>query len=102
MGLKIEYPEGATPLDPDYAEGLTPTHITTVGQLNEWEFLNVSKGEEWAFRTPRREVLAASFVETLHEKMFGDTWRWAGRKSDLSALRAAGQGDYHPLFALLG
>ena len=79
MGLKLEYPEGATPLDPDYAEGLIPTHITTVGQLNEWEFLNVSKGEEWAFRTPRREVLAASFVETLHEKMFGDTWRWAGR-----------------------
>lgn len=78
MGLTIKCPEGATPLDPNDAEGLIPTHITTISQLNEWEFLNVSKGEDWAFRTPRREVLTASFVETLHEKMFGDTWRWAG------------------------
>src|ERR1700680_452543 len=78
MGLKIQYPEGATPLDPDDAQGLIPTHITTQRQLNEWEFINVVKGEEWAFGTRQRNVLSVSFVETLHAKMFGDTWRWAG------------------------
>lgn len=31
----FEYPDGATPLDPDEAEGLIPQHITTQGQLNE-------------------------------------------------------------------
>ena len=44
MGLKIQYPEGATPLDPDDAQGLIPTHITTQRQLNEWEFINVVTG----------------------------------------------------------
>jgi hypothetical protein len=38
MGLNLEYPPGATPLEPDDAAGLIPSHITTQGQLNEWEF----------------------------------------------------------------
>jgi Fic-DOC domain mobile mystery protein B len=78
MGLKIQYLEGATPLDPDDAQGLIPTHITTQRQLNEWEFINIVAGEEWAFSTRQRDVLSAPMVETLHQKMFGDTWRWAG------------------------
>ncbi len=77
MGLKIQYLEGATPLDPDDAQGLIPTHITTQRQLNEWEFINIVAGEEWAFSTRQRDVLSAPMVETLHRKMFGDTWRWA-------------------------
>jgi hypothetical protein len=35
--MNIDYPEGATPLDPDEASGLIPTHIVNHGQLNEWE-----------------------------------------------------------------
>jgi len=41
MGLKLEYPAGATPLDPDEAQGLVPRHISTQGQLNEWEQQNM-------------------------------------------------------------
>ena len=91
MGLKFEYPEGATPLDPDDAEGLIPGHITTLGQLNEWEFTNVVKGEEWAFGVRHRDILSMRFVETLHERMFGDTWRWAGeiRKKETAPVGVA-------------
>jgi Fic-DOC domain mobile mystery protein B len=78
VGIKLEYAPGATPLDPDDAAGLIPDHITTQGQLNEWEFLNVAKGEEWALTTRERSILTSEFVQLLHKKMYGDTWRWAG------------------------
>jgi Fic-DOC domain mobile mystery protein B len=78
VGLKIEYPAGATPLDPDDAAGLIPGHITTQGQLNEWEYANVIRGEEWAFGTKQKNILSIEFIQTLHQKMFGDTWKWAG------------------------
>jgi Fic-DOC domain mobile mystery protein B len=69
---------GTTPLDPDDAAGLIPGHITTQGQLNEWEYTNVAKGEEWAFGTKQRNILSVEFMQTLHRRMFGDTWNWAG------------------------
>lgn len=78
MGIKLEYPAGATPLDPDDARALVPSHITTQGQLNEWEFLNVREGEEWAFGRKHAEILSVGFMQTLHRRMFGNTWRWAG------------------------
>lgn len=76
--MKFEYPEGATPLDPDEAAGLVPDHITNQAQLNRWELQNVLKGEEWAFGTKRADLLTLDFLITLHKQMFGDTWRWAG------------------------
>jgi Fic-DOC domain mobile mystery protein B len=79
MGLKLEFPEGATPLDPDDSMGLIPSHITTQNQLNEWEHANISRGEEWVFSGIRREILTVDFLLLLHEKMFGDTWTWAGK-----------------------
>lgn len=79
MGLKLDFPDGATPLDLDDTAGLIPTHITTQHQLNEWEHANISRGEEWAFSVTRREVLTVDFLLLLHEKMFGDTWTWAGQ-----------------------
>jgi Fic-DOC domain mobile mystery protein B len=78
VGIKLEYPAGATPLDPDDARALVPSHITTQGQLNEWEFLNVREGEEWAFGRKHAEILSVGFMQTLHRRMFGNTWRWAG------------------------
>jgi Fic-DOC domain mobile mystery protein B len=79
MGLVLEFPEGATPLDPDDTAGLLPTHITTQGQLNEWEHANIARGEEWAFAFRRQRILAIDFLMLLHQKMFGDTWAWAGQ-----------------------
>ncbi|MSQ73240.1 MAG: mobile mystery protein B [Betaproteobacteria bacterium] len=76
-------PPGATPLDPDELASLIPGHITTQGELNEWEQLNILQGEAWA-RKQRKEILNEAFVRELHRQMFGETWRWAGefRKSD--------------------
>lgn len=71
--------EGATPLDPDEAEGLIPTHITTLEELNEWEQANILRGERWAGAPRRQDILSSAFVVELHNRMFGDTWTWAGR-----------------------
>lgn len=78
MALTIEYPPGATPLDPDEAEGLIPEHIHTHGELNEWEQENIVEGETWAFAHRRKNILTPEFVDELHKRMFGRTWRWAG------------------------
>lgn len=78
MALSLDYPPGATPLDPDEAAGLIPSHITTHGQLNEWELVNIVEGERWAFSRKRKNLLSIEFVRRLHKRMFGDTWRWAG------------------------
>jgi len=54
MALKLEYPPGATPLDPDDAAGLIPSHITTQGQLNAWEFQNIAGGGHGRWRESER------------------------------------------------
>lgn len=79
MALTIEYPPGATPLDPDEVEGLIPEHIHTHGELNEWEQENIVQGEAWAFAQRRKNLLTGVFIDTLHKRMFGRTWRWAGQ-----------------------
>lgn len=83
MAIQLDYPPGATPLDGDELASLIPGHITTQGELNEWEQLNVVQGENWA-RKQRKEILNEGFLLQLHKQMFGETWKWAGefRKSD--------------------
>lgn len=83
MAVNLDYPPGATPLDADELASLIPSHITTQGELNEWEQLNIVHGEDWA-RKQRKEILSETFVRQLHKHMFGETWKWVGdfRKSD--------------------
>ena len=76
--MDFVYPPGATPLDPDEAAGLIPIHITTQGDLNAWEQLNIVQGDRWAARQNKRELLDEGFVRDLHRQMFNKTWRWAG------------------------
>jgi len=78
MAISLDYPPGATPLDPDEAAGLIPSHIATHGQLNEWELVNILEGERWAFSRKHGNLLSVEFVRRLHKQMFGNTWRWAG------------------------
>ena len=86
MTVRLDYPPGATPLDADELASLIPGHITTQGELNEWEQLNIVQGEQWALRQrgQRKEILNEAFLRQLHKQMFGETWKWAGdfRKSD--------------------
>ncbi|MDP2795248.1 MAG: mobile mystery protein B [Sulfurisoma sp.] len=83
MAVRLDHPPGATPLDGDELASLIPGHITTQGELNEWEQLNILQGEAWASKQ-RKEILNEAFIRQLHKQMFGETWKWAGefRKSD--------------------
>jgi Fic-DOC domain mobile mystery protein B len=71
---------GQTPPDPDELAGLIPEHITTQGQLNEWEQANILRGQAWGLRQVKKGVrlLDEGFVRELHRRMFDKTWHWAG------------------------
>jgi len=82
--IKIEYPDGATPIDPDGAADLKLIHITNQSELNRWEQENISEALSWLQQTKPKDILNEEFVRKLHEKMLGNVWKWAGkyRKSD--------------------
>ncbi len=70
-------PEGATPLHPDELGGLKHRHVTTRVQLDELEQVNIQSGMAWAARQ-RGDVLRDAFAVTLHKRLFGEVWDWAG------------------------
>jgi Fic-DOC domain mobile mystery protein B len=80
----FDYPEGATPIDEDEKEGLLIRSIGTREELNAWEQRNITDAYSWLDRTRRKDYLSAEFIRTLHEKMFGKVWAWAGdyRRTD--------------------
>lgn len=78
MTLEFETPEGSSPLEVEELEQLIPTNVTTMGQLNEAEQLNIAAASLWAFGRKRSDVLSEKFAKLLHKRMFGDVWRWAG------------------------
>jgi Fic-DOC domain mobile mystery protein B len=78
MTPAMDYPEGATPLDPDELDGLKFKHITTRGELDELEQVNIQEGLRWLARQRRKDVLTDSFAITLHRRLFGGVWHWAG------------------------
>jgi Fic-DOC domain mobile mystery protein B len=79
MTIALEYPEGATPLDPDEIEGLIHQHVTTTAELNHLEQANIADGLQWIAGRQDIEVLTEKFVRELHRKLFGQVWEWAGR-----------------------
>jgi Fic-DOC domain mobile mystery protein B len=82
--MNLEYPPGATPLDPDEVQGLIPSHLTLQRQLNDFEQANIIEATQWAFARKRGDPLQPDFVCTIHRRMFRSTWKWAGefRRSD--------------------
>jgi len=88
MGLELQYTDRQTPLDDEEKEGLKIKSITTQGELDEFEQLNIEKAVEWTIHTnlkPER-ILTEKFIKDLHTKMYDDVWKWAGefRKSDMN------------------
>jgi Fic-DOC domain mobile mystery protein B len=69
--------DGPTPLSAEEREGLIPSYITTRSELNEAEQANILEAQAWAI-SRKRDVLDAQFLDTLHNRMFGNVWRWAG------------------------
>ncbi len=73
----LEQDDASTPLTPEEREALIPSYITLRAELNEAEQANILEAEEWAFGR-KRDVLDERFLKTLHKRMFGRVWRWAG------------------------
>ena len=85
-GQTREHDDGNTPIDPDERDGLIPSHIQTRAELNQWEALNISRAQEWAFGRRNLDLLSVEALQELHRRMFDSTWSWAGgfRRSDKS------------------
>ncbi len=77
--FKISYPSGATPIDPDELKDLIPDYISTMGELNQLEQSNIADGFVWAGKQDLDELLSVTFVLKLHENMFKQVWKWAGK-----------------------
>ncbi len=69
---------GTTPLDPDEMNGLKFGHITTREELNRLEQDNINEAIQWLKGRRKSDILTEKFIKTLHQKMFGKVWRWAG------------------------
>lgn len=74
-------PTDATPLAPEERGGLLQSWIVDRRDLNEAERENIVRGASWArARRSRRpgDLLTVTFAQTLHKRMFGEVWKWAG------------------------
>ncbi|NVJ47823.1 MAG: mobile mystery protein B [Cytophagia bacterium] len=80
MGLELEYIDGQTPLEDEEKEGLKLKTISTHGELDEHEQLNIEKAVEWLMgkKLKPTQILSEKFIVNLHKRMFKDMWRWAG------------------------
>ena len=71
--------DGNTPLSPEELADLIP-NLATREELNEWERENILLAREWATsdRTAPVQMVSDQYIRKLHEKMFNETWKWAG------------------------
>lgn len=76
--MKIVYPDGATPLDPDEMAGLKAQSISTREDLDRLEQGNILEAIDWIENGRPGDILTEGFVRKLHVKMFGKVWKWAG------------------------
>lgn len=86
MGLDLEYIDGQTPIDDDEKEGLRIETISTKGELDEFEQLNIEEALQWEFgkKFKAKQVFTEKFICDLHKRMYSNVWNWAGkfRKTD--------------------
>jgi Fic-DOC domain mobile mystery protein B len=72
--------DGNTALSPEELADLIP-NLATREELNEWERENILLGRDWAIsdRTEAVDLITDQYIRKLHQKMFAETWKWAGR-----------------------
>lgn len=85
--------DGQTPLPLDLRKGLKPKNIQTIGDLDELEEQNILKGLVW-MQKQDKDPFDYQFWLSLHKKLFGDVWSWAG------SVREKGHELANPDFAL--
>jgi Fic-DOC domain mobile mystery protein B len=71
---------GNTPLSTEELADLIPS-LATKEELNEWERENILRAKEWATRdrTSPNDMVSDKYIRILHQKMFDQTWKWAGQ-----------------------
>ena len=74
----VDYPDGATPLDPGELDGLKFKHVGTRGELDQLEQAGIIEGLKWLDKQKNPDVLSEAFVLDLHKRLFGSVWKWAG------------------------
>lgn len=82
--MKIKNIPGATPISLD---GLIP-NITTQEELNEFEANNIASALLWLRDNKKiqKEILTATALFTLHLKMYGNVWEWAGKMRETQTV----------------
>jgi Fic-DOC domain mobile mystery protein B len=78
--LNHKWADGNTPIRQEDAEQLIP-RISTMGELNEYEALNILEARAWAFSSrtmTSADPLEEAYARTVHCKMFDQVWKWAG------------------------
>jgi len=80
MGLELVYQDGQSPLSEEDKDGLLIKTITTHGELDEHEQLNIEKAIQWTIKSKlnKEKILTEEFIKELHRKMLGNVWSWAG------------------------
>jgi len=72
--------DGNTPLSPDEQADLIP-NLATKEELNEFERANILVAYDWALslrNLRRQDPLTEPYLRDLHNRMFDQTWKWAG------------------------
>ncbi len=80
MGLNMKYEPGQTPLEPEEIDELKIKTISTREELDAFEQANIEEAVMWSLKRKysKDKILTEEFVKTLHRKMFGKVWKWAG------------------------
>lgn len=80
MGLELNYEDGQTPLSEEEKDGLIIKSITSHGELNEHEQLNIENAIHWILNSKpkKNKILTEVFIKAVHKRMFGNVWSWAG------------------------
>lgn len=73
----FETDDSSTPLTEDEKQQLKAKWVTTRAELNALETKGIAEAEIWLL-TNKKDILCETFIKTLHKKMFGDIWKWAG------------------------
>jgi Fic-DOC domain mobile mystery protein B len=76
----FETGDGNTLLSPEEQADLIP-ELTTKEELNEWERQNILEAFAWALNPRnllRNNPLSETYIRDLHQRMFDQTWKWAG------------------------
>jgi len=74
----FETDDNSTPLTEEEKDGLKLKWITNRAELNELETKGIIDAEIWLL-TNKKNILNENFIKTLHKKMFGNIWKWAGK-----------------------